>query len=320
MDKAVEEVAKDAEVAEVDEKNSTDVLGETQKEPPEDQKPVSSVNNEPAVDDDLNEQQPSNDLKEDLVGFFTRPMLSQKKTEELKKLVQDADAIHKRMDQLEVTVQEMGKASAQLQKKTGKALALIFKEIEKSQISHQRVVEQAIAELKSDFSLQTSSAKQFQAVALSKVDDAAGTIQGVNGSLSGIRGFLDENNQVVKRFEEGYDYQMLKNFVREIARTISNLDKCINNVSDEEAREELIDARDDMVELLERNSVDQIIPPVGDTYAGNEKYWEQAQDKEPNDDPARRGKVARVERAGYIYEFNNDQERVIQAARVVVFA
>ncbi|MDH3345980.1 MAG: hypothetical protein OEL75_02230, partial [Kiritimatiellaceae bacterium] len=184
---------------------------------------------------------------------------------------------------------------------------------------HERSIERILESLRSDVAAQSTSAHQFHTIALSKVDTAVGAVSGVNSSLSGIRGFLDENSRMIKRFEEGYDYQILKNFVRQIARSIKNLEKQISKVGEGDSREELIDARDDLVEMFERNGISPIRPSVGDVYVGMEQFVEVSNDKIQTSDPSLKGKIAEVESAGYLYDFNDGQQRLIQAARVKLY-
>ena len=71
--------------------------------------------------------------------------------------------------------------------------------------------------------------------------------------------------------------------------------------------------------LLENSDVVQIIPPIGSAYIGQENIAEVLPEKVSTADPSLSGCVASVERHGYKYEFNGEQERIIQPAQVNLY-
>ena len=72
------------------------------------------------------------------------------------------------------------------------------KEIEQSQITHQQQIEQIISELRSDFTSQGSSTRQFENIVSNKIDGVAGKVAGVDGSISGIRDYLAESTKLTR--------------------------------------------------------------------------------------------------------------------------
>ena len=250
-----------------------------------------------------------------IAGKFSR----RGREDALQDVENEADAIYKRLDDVEVTGRETAKALASLDKKVGKALNEMVRQMQKATASHETMIEQILERLRSDVAAQQAAAQQFQTVALSKVDDVAGTVSGVKGSLSGVQVELDEHNKLVRRFEDGYDYQILKNFVRHVARVITNLNKQLEVVVDTDARSGIIDARDDLVDLLEHNGIEQFRPKLGSTYSEQDKMIELADDTVTWEPPFAKGSIAAVRRAGYIYMKGTGQERVIQTAQVSLY-
>lgn len=258
-------------------------------------------------------------LKRLFFDFFSYKKSYNEDFSELHDLMKESDEIKAHLKKPEKIIDALIESSAEHNKRTIQSLEKSLKKIQKEQDSRECALERIVQEIRNDYAKYTSSSKQFQYTVIATVDAAVGTISGVNSALSGIRSYLDENSKILKRFEEGYDYQILKNFIRQIIRIIDNFDKKNKNIDDEDASNELKDGRDDLMELLERNGIEKINPEIGLVYAGNEKYIEVSQEKEKTDEASKSGHIAAVERVGYIYKFNEGQERVIQAARVKLF-
>jgi molecular chaperone GrpE (heat shock protein) len=261
----------------------------------------------------------SSALKNKMASFFSRFFLSESESNELKKLVCESDAIYKRLDEQEYSIREMNKINAELNNAVRKEIKGVWKKTLQVQMLLEKSFDSIISELKFDIAGYTTQSKQFHHAAACRVDDAAGKIAGVNGAITGIRDYLEENSKISKRFQEGYDYHVLKNFVRHIARTIGNLDGAISKQSNDDVKEELIDARDDLVELLSFNGVEQIIPEVGGSRHGLEKYVEVVQERVACDNPELSGKIAEIVQVGYKFAVNEDQDRIILPARVKLF-
>lgn len=130
---------------------------------------------------------------------------------------------------------------------------------------------------------------------------------------------VQKKNSRIQRLEEGYDYQILKNFSRQVIREIRSqrmMQKRANCDEKKKIYQEMIDF---LEELLERNSIVKIKLEVGETYAGNEKLAECDAVKVYTEDISLKGRIATILREGYQYEFNEDSNRVIEPAKVRLF-
>lgn len=251
--------------------------------------------------------QGSSKVRGNVRAFFTRPLLSKKRTDELTLLVSESDKIHARLAETEDNLRKIIRQSAEWDRKFTKEFHLFKK----------AVAEELIG-LGNDVSKQTELVKQSHDIALGRIASACGQISGIDGTIGGIRDYLAKSADAIRRYQEGYDFQILKNFVRQIARAISDLDRSIGKASDE-AKPALIEAKEDLIELLYRNGVEPILPEVGISYKGMEKYAEVSPEKVPAINPAQRGGIAVVTRLGYKYTFDTDKERVIQPAMVKLY-
>ena len=253
-----------------------------------------------------------------LKSFLTCPLFSKKKADELREVYSESEKINDRIQTVESSLKQFGKLLEESVKDLRKQQKAHSKKMERDSDRLNSDIESHIQKLCSALAGQTAQVQQFQKMALNKVDDAAGTISGVNGSIGGIRDYLSENNKTLQRFQAGYDYQILKNFIKPVTRTINDLNQLLAKLSGDE-KEDLKDARDDLLELLERNGIEQIDPPLDSSREGKEKETEVLPEKVKIDDSQKRNLIASVERVGYRYEFNDGQEKIIQAAQVKLY-
>ena len=154
----------------------------------------------------------------------------------------------------------------------------------------------------------------------SKITNSDKCIRDIDGSLRGLASYIDENSKRTRRLEEGYDFQILKNFVRQIIREINGLKIAIDKTEDKDKKSTMQDTIDALVELLDRNSIVQITPEIGSCYAGQEKFAECTSQKFFTEDDELNGRVASVIREGYQYEFNDGSIRVLEPAKVILFS
>jgi molecular chaperone GrpE (heat shock protein) len=144
-------------------------------------------------------------------------------------------------------------------------------------------------------------------------------VYNIGDELSGITSYINENSNRVRRLEEGYDFHILKNFSKQIIRSIYSLEKNLEK-ADDAAKSHIQDTIDSLIELLDRNSIVQVSPEVGSLYSGQEKIAECIPLKCYTDDESLDGRIASVVYAGYLYEFNENNSRVIMPAKVVLFS
>lgn len=154
----------------------------------------------------------------------------------------------------------------------------------------------------------------------SKITNSDKSIRDIEASLRGLASYVDDSGKRTRRLEEGYDFQILKNFTRQIIREINGLKVAIDKTDNEDKKNTMQDTIDALVEILDRNSIIQITPEPGSLYAGQEKVAECAPQKIFTDDNELNGRIASVVRDGYQYEFNDGSTRVLEPAKVVLFS
>lgn len=254
------------------------------------------------------------------ISFFDRPLLSFKTTEETQKLIKDAESINQRLNDLEYNLNQLSRATVNLQKETGKALNQIVRSIDKRLIEQKLSIDSSLDQVTKSLSVHIDSFTQHTTSNNKQITAATASVNSISADLTGIRDFLNKSNNQNQRYQEGYDFQILKNFVRQIVRVINDLETQKNKIENPDDREAFEYAHDDLIELLERNSFEQITPEINTRYDHDKlKYWEVVEEKISTSSPELHGCVAEINRVGYLYLFNDSQERVIIPAQVKLY-
>jgi len=253
-----------------------------------------------------------------LKSFLTCPLFSKKKADELREVASESKKINHHIETVESSVKQLEKLLKKSIKDLVKEQKSLSRKMKKEGDDLSKTIEDSLDSLHKKVAQQTEHVQIFQKTATNKVNSAIETITNVNGSINGIRDYLADNNKNLQRFQAGYDFQILKNFIKPIARTINEIEMLLMNLTGKE-KADLEDIKDDLLELLERNSIEQINPNLETSREGKEKETEVLPDKIKTDNPNKRNLIAKVERVGYRYEFNDGQEKIIQAAQVKLY-
>jgi hypothetical protein len=91
--------------------------------------------------------------------------------------------------------------------------------------------------------------------------EGASSLKKMDDSLGGIRQYLAEKALESKRYQEGYDYGVLKNFCKQIIRSIHLIDGEMVDATDDEAAV-LHGVRLDLIDLLDRNGIEEFAPAL----------------------------------------------------------
>jgi molecular chaperone GrpE (heat shock protein) len=151
-------------------------------------------------------------------------------------------------------------------------------------------------------------------------DSLNGTLTELTEQMAAIREYASGQQDRVKKLEEGYDWNIIKNFCLRLIRCIDNLESRIGGQSAESTETaHLRDLRDELLFALESSGVERFEPEIGSPYRGQEKYAEAVKDREHCDDPDKAGKIAAVIRPGYQYSIDEENMKVVRPAAVKLF-
>ena len=159
-----------------------------------------------------------------------------------------------------------------------------------------------------------------QAATLMSTEPVARNLSDLTQEVSAIREFASQQQDHVRRLQDGYDWNIIKRFCLRVIRCIDNLDDRINRLTEEEIEfQGLEDVRDELIFALESSGVEQFEPELGSDYKGQEKYLEAVKERLETEDAGLSGKIAEVVRFGYKYVISDDEVRFVRSAQVKLY-
>ena len=146
------------------------------------------------------------------------------------------------------------------------------------------------------------------------------SIRELSQQVSAIREYAAHQQERVNKLQDGYDWNITKNFCLRVIRCIDNLEGRIDGLSKQDIdTTNLEEIRDELVFALESNGVEQFEPEINSNYRGQEKNTEAVKDKEDSEQPNMTGKIAKVVRPGYQYFVDEENIKIVRTAQVKLF-
>jgi molecular chaperone GrpE (heat shock protein) len=175
-------------------------------------------------------------------------------------------------------------------------------------------LEKQVIELKQ----MTESVKEAATEKPAATDDSI--LSDLSQQISAIREYASQQQNRNEKLQEGYDWNIIKNFCQRIIRCIDNIENRIASFADKGIdTTDLEEIRDELIFSLESSGVEQFNPEINSDYSGQEKFAEVTKDKVSSDGKNVRGKIAQVLKPGYQYMIDEDNIRVVRTARVKLF-
>lgn len=192
----------------------------------------------------------------------------------------------------------------------------------KSQFENLEKQVEQIRQMVSDTSLQEAAKGQSVqgAAAVEQSGPINDTLTELTQQVAAIREYASGQQDRVKKLQEGYDLNIIKNFCLRIIRCIDNIESCIGKQSERDSEAiHLKEARDELLFALESSGVEQYEPEINSDYCGQERHAEAIKEKEHCDDPNLAGKIAEVVKPGYQYFIDEENVKVVRPAMVKLF-
>jgi len=146
------------------------------------------------------------------------------------------------------------------------------------------------------------------------------TLKELTQQVSAIRDYASQQQNRVEKLQDGYDWNIIRNFCLRIIRCIDNLENRIEQASEQNIETaNLKEVKDEVVFALESSGVEQFEPEIESDYCGQERIAEAIKEKEHSDDPNLAGKIARIIRPGYQYFIDEDNAKIVRAAQVKLY-
>ncbi len=168
--------------------------------------------------------------------------------------------------------------------------------------------------------LKSQTAQDVQQAVAEQSGPLNNTLMDLSQQVAAIREYASGQQDRVKKLQEGYDLNIIKNFCLRVIRCIDNLESCIGRQSEQNNDiTHLKEARDELLFALESSGVEQFEPEINSDYRGQEKHAEAIKDKVCCDDPSLAGKIAQIIRPGYQYFIDEENVKVVRPAMVKLF-
>ncbi len=186
-------------------------------------------------------------------------------------------------------------------------------EVQNSLKTQNQNIEKQVAEvMQMAQSIQEASSKNSEPVK-SSIDE-------LTKQISAIREYTSLQHSKMEKLQEGYDWNIIRNFCLRVIRCIDNLENRIVKLSEQNIdTTDLEEIMDELVFALESSGVEQFRPQINSDYNGKEKAVEVTKDKICPGDPKMRGKIAEIIRPGYQYIIGETNVKVVRTAQVKLF-
>lgn len=139
--------------------------------------------------------------------------------------------------------------------------------------------------------------------------------------VSAIRQFAAQQQDQVRKLQDGYDWMIIRRFCQRIIRCVDNIEDRLERLQEagDEAADYLQDIRDELIFALESSGVEQFTPDLKTPFKGMEKYAEAVRDRIVTDEEDLFGSIAEIIRPGYQYLVNDDEVKIIRCAQVKLY-
>ena len=138
--------------------------------------------------------------------------------------------------------------------------------------------------------------------------------------MAAINDFASKQQEKVKKLQEGYDWNIIKNFTLKIIRCIDNLQASIDKLKAAEQDTAILEeTRDDFLFALESSGVEQFWPDINSDYRGQEKSVEAIAQKQYSPESVLKGKIASVIRPGYKFVIDDGSFKIVRTAQVKIY-
>jgi hypothetical protein len=147
------------------------------------------------------------------------------------------------------------------------------------------------------------------------------TLKDLTQQVSAIREYAANQQNRLERFQDGYDWNIIKTFCLRIIRCIDNIETRIEQLSQEDVQAAYLgEIRDELVFTLESSGIEQFKPELNSDYRGQEKIAEAIKEKKESKDPDKKGRIESVLRPGYKFYIDDENVKIVRPAQVRLYA
>ena len=163
-------------------------------------------------------------------------------------------------------------------------------------------------------------AQGAQAPAEARSEPMNQALQEMSTQISAIREYAASQQDRVEKLQNGYDWNIIRQFGLRIIRCVDNLEQRIDRQGPEApGAEQLTEIRDELLFALESSGIEQFMPEPHSPYRGQERTAEAVKEKEPCARSESAGRIANVVKPGYQYVIDEENVKVVRTARVKLY-
>jgi hypothetical protein len=162
--------------------------------------------------------------------------------------------------------------------------------------------------------------RQISEESLQKTDAITKNITDLTEQVCAIREYAAKQQEHLTKLQDGYDWNIIKNFCLRVIRCIDNLDDRISElVESGENTKHLLAVRDELGFILESNGVEPFGAKIGSDYRGQENRLQVLNERDETDETNLVGKIAQVVRPGYQCRVNDEFTKIVRPAHVRLY-
>jgi molecular chaperone GrpE (heat shock protein) len=151
-------------------------------------------------------------------------------------------------------------------------------------------------------------------------DPLNNTLIELTQQVAAIREYASTQQDRVEKLQEGYDWNIIRNFCLRVIRCIDNVENRIRERAGKNGEAvHLREIKDELLFAIESSGIEQFEPEINSDYRGQEKHIEAVKERQCCDDPDLTGKIARVIRPGYQYFVDDKHVKIVRPAMVMLF-
>ena len=168
---------------------------------------------------------------------------------------------------------------------------------------------------------ETQTAVDPELESLMTPEPVAKELNELTEQMSAIREYAAEQQNQMRKLQDGYDWLLIKRFCLRIIRCVDNLEDRLETFELKNMDTSILeDIRDELLFALESSGVETFEPELNREYRGLEKYAEAVKERKANDNPERSGMIAEIVRPGYQYLISEDDVKIVRCAQVKLYA
>jgi len=151
-------------------------------------------------------------------------------------------------------------------------------------------------------------------------DPLNNTLRELTQQVAAIREYASTQQDRVQKLQEGYDWNIIRNFCLRVIWCIDNVENRITERAGKNGEAvHLREIRDELLFAMESSGIEQFEPEINSDYRGQEKHIEAVKERESCDDPDLAGKIAKVIKPGYQYFVDDKHIKIVRPAMVMLF-